>query len=174
MTQKNTDAFAFDMPRMVCQKDLLEGKKKLDALIEAVEPAKRAIARAENEMLLISACDLIEGAKGLDTVTVSAHRMEDDEDGSYVSLMVDCAYLPSEDEEENIEDELNDVISEVGSDICDTDVAERPLSPKVFMKRLAVALLGEKDGPSWLAERERAKIAEAVPPAKKSLVKPGL
>ena len=164
MPQKVKPTFVFDMPRMVCVADIEAGKENLINVMNAIQPARAAIAQAESEMLLIAACDLIESAKGLETVSVSVEKKFNDGGGLYVELCVGCEYTPSgDDDDENIEDELHDVLSEIGEEISHSDLADNSLSPKDFMNKLAVLLLNEEPSRSWFAARESRAIAQVVP-----------
>lgn len=154
--------FNFDIPRMVCAADVEAGQERLREAIEAIDPVKRAIARAEGEMLMIGACDLVEGAKGLETVRVGAEMRPNDEGGSYVSLCVGCEYVPSDEEEPNIEYELHDLLCEIGEDIYCADMCDRSLNPNAFLKELAELVLDAEPARAWFAAREAASLSASV------------
>lgn len=162
MAQKVAPTFSFEIPRMVCVADIKAGRDNLTKVIEAIQPARAAIAQAESEMLLIAACDLIENAKGLETVAVRAERTYGHGGEAFIDLSVSCEYTPTEKVEEEIDDELQDVLSEIGEEISNSDLAENSLTSKEFMSKLAVLLLGEEPARSWFAARARTMITEGV------------
>ena len=160
------------IPLMVCAADTKLGKKRMSAAQASIDPIQKALTTADHQLTMIGVCDLVEGAKGLKTVGINIDMESDDEGGSYPSLGVNCAYSSGSENEdehehenedgESIEDEMQDLLSNEAHDLYGSTVTERSMAPQDFLKQLAKDLMGESEGPIWLAARESHAISEAT------------
>lgn len=158
------------IPLMVCAADTKLGKKRMSAAQASIDPIQKALTTADHQLTMIGVCDLVEGAKGLKTVGINIDMESDDEGGSYPYLGVKCAYSSgseNEDEDEDedgesIEDEMQDLLSNEAHDLYGSTVTARRMAPQDFLKQLAKDLMGESEGPAWLAARESHAISEVT------------
>lgn len=176
MTQQAAASpLSIDFPTVVKESQIEQARKLVREASALIAPLQAAIERAQNEILVTLACDLVERTPDIDTISLNVSSESDDEGGSFLCMNVNVEYLEPEGdgeegerEENDISYELHDILTELTGEIDGSDLDDASVEPEDFPRMLAEAVLGEAHSKAWLAAREAAKISEVVEPAPKA------